>query len=92
MGGSSSPNVKAIGDRWRLSAVIGRESQPWRALRRRPGTQASQRAADDLANLAHTTAKKISGKNMLMPKPKPDRHFNVVGRWRHASATRGRRP
>lgn len=44
------------------------------------------------AILAHQTAKGSSGQNMLMPKPKPDRHFKVEGRWRRASATRGRKP
>lgn len=43
------------------------------------------------AVLAHQTAKKISGQNMLMPKPKADRHFKVEGRWRRAPATRNRK-
>jgi len=38
----------------------------------------------------HKAAKRVLGKNLLMPKPKPDRHFKVEGRWRRASATRGR--
>lgn len=36
---------------------------------------------------AHT-ATRNSGKNLLMPKPKPDRHFKVEGRWRRAPASR----
>ena len=44
------------------------------------------------AILAHKTARKASGKNLLMPKPKVDRHFKVEGRWRRASASRGRKP
>ncbi|CAB1367856.1 hypothetical protein [Denitratisoma oestradiolicum] len=44
------------------------------------------------AVLAHRGAKKEPGKNLLMPKPKPDRHFKVEGRWRRASASRGRKP
>jgi hypothetical protein len=43
------------------------------------------------AILAHQTAKRSSGKNLLMPKPKPDRHFKVEGRWRRVSATRERK-
>jgi hypothetical protein len=43
------------------------------------------------AILAHQTAKRTSGKNLLMPKPKPDRHFKAEGRWRRVSATRGRK-
>ena len=38
----------------------------------------------------HKAAKRVPGKNLLMPKPKADRHFKVEGRWRRASATRGR--
>jgi len=37
---------------------------------------------------AHKTTRKASGKNLLMPKPKVDRHFKVEGRWRRVSATR----
>jgi len=38
------------------------------------------------AILAHKTAKASSGKNLLMPKPKPDRHFKAEGRWRRVVA------
>ena len=41
---------------------------------------------------AHKTSRKVSGKNLLMPKPKVDRHFKVEGRWRKASATRDGKP
>lgn len=37
---------------------------------------------------AHKTSRKSSGKNLLMPKPKLDRHFKLEGRWRRASSTR----
>jgi hypothetical protein len=37
---------------------------------------------------AHKASGKASGKNLLMPKAKPDRHFKVEGRWRRASAKR----
>jgi hypothetical protein len=40
------------------------------------------------AILAHKAAKRSSGRNLLMPKPKPDRHFKVEGRWRRVSGTR----
>ena len=40
---------------------------------------------------AHKASGKASGKNLLMPKPKADRHFKVEGRWRRVSATRGRK-
>jgi hypothetical protein len=40
---------------------------------------------------AHEAAKRSSGQNMAMPKPKPDRHFKVEGRWRRASGTRDRK-
>ena len=40
---------------------------------------------------AHGAAKKTSGQNMAMPKPKPDRHFKVEGRWRRAPGTRDRK-
>ncbi len=40
---------------------------------------------------AHQAAKKTSGQNMAMPKPKPDRHFKVEGRWRRAPGTRQRK-
>jgi hypothetical protein len=43
------------------------------------------------AIIAHKASKGTTGKNMLMPKPKLDRHFKVEGRWRRASATRGRK-
>lgn len=43
------------------------------------------------AILAHKASRNASGKNLLMPKPKADRHFKVEGRWRRASATRGRK-
>lgn len=36
----------------------------------------------------HKTARKAPGKNLLMPKPKVDRHFKVEGHWRKAPATR----
>jgi hypothetical protein len=34
---------------------------------------------------AHKASRRAPGKNLLMPKPKPDRHFKVDGRWRRAS-------
>ncbi len=37
---------------------------------------------------AHKITRKAPGKNLLMPKPKLDRHFKVEGRWRRAPATR----
>jgi hypothetical protein len=37
---------------------------------------------------AHKIARKGSGKNLLMPKPKLDRHFKMDGRWRRVPATR----
>jgi hypothetical protein len=37
---------------------------------------------------AHKSARKASGKNLLMPKPGGDRHFKVEGRWRRVPATR----
>lgn len=37
---------------------------------------------------AHKASRKSPGKNLLMPKPKPDRHFKVEGRWRRAPAKR----
>ena len=37
---------------------------------------------------AHKASRKTPGKNLLMPKAKPDRHFKVEGRWRRAPATR----
>jgi hypothetical protein len=40
------------------------------------------------AILAHKAARKVRGQNLLMPKPKIDRHFKVEGRWRRASGTR----
>jgi hypothetical protein len=40
---------------------------------------------------AHQAAKQSSGKNLLMPKPKPDRHFKVEGRWRRAPGSRERK-
>ncbi len=50
-------------------------------------------SAEELADaiLAHKADKKVAGKNMLMPKPKPDRHFKIEGRWRRAPGTRGRK-
>jgi hypothetical protein len=44
------------------------------------------------AILAHKSAARASGKNLLMPKPKVDRHFKVEGRWRRAPARQGRKP
>jgi hypothetical protein len=44
------------------------------------------------AILAHKTARRALGKNLLMPRPKPDRHFKVDGRWRSAPARQGRKP
>jgi len=41
---------------------------------------------------AHKAVMRSSGKNLLMPKPKPDRHFKVDGRWRRVSGTRERKP
>lgn len=43
------------------------------------------------AVLAHKASRTTSGNNLLMPKPKADRHFKVDGRWRRVSATRGRK-
>ena len=40
------------------------------------------------AILSYKASRKGSGKNLLMPKPKPDRHFKVEGRWRRAPAKR----
>ena len=40
---------------------------------------------------AHKAARKAPGKNMLMPKPEVERHFKIDGRWRRASAARGRK-
>lgn len=37
---------------------------------------------------SHKIERKASGKNLLMPKPKMDRHFKVEGRWRRVPATR----
>lgn len=37
---------------------------------------------------AHKTTRKAPGKNLLMPKPKPDRHFKAEGRWRRTAGTR----
>ncbi len=37
---------------------------------------------------AHKTARKAAGKNLLMPKPKADRHFKAEGRWRRVPVTR----
>jgi hypothetical protein len=36
----------------------------------------------------YKVSRKTPGKNLLMPKPKVDRHFKVEGRWRRASPTR----
>lgn len=41
---------------------------------------------------AHKTTRKTPGKNLLMPKPKVDRHFKVEGRWRRIPATRLGKP
>ena len=43
------------------------------------------------AIMTHKASKKAPGKNLLMPKPKLDRHFKVEGRWRRVSATPGRK-
>ncbi|MCK9282766.1 MAG: hypothetical protein M0P39_00605 [Rhodocyclaceae bacterium] len=40
---------------------------------------------------AHRAAQTGTGRSMLMPKPKMDRHFKVDGKWRRASAARGRK-
>jgi hypothetical protein len=50
-------------------------------------------SAEDLAAAiqAYEATKKSSGQNLLMPKPKLDRHFKVEGRWRRASGTRERK-
>jgi hypothetical protein len=37
---------------------------------------------------AHKVTRKAPGKNLLMPKPKLDRHFKVEGRWRRVPPTR----
>ena len=42
----------------------------------------------DAAVKAYKIAKKATGQNLLMPKPKNDRHFKVEGRWRRAAAKR----
>ena len=34
----------------------------------------------------HKTSRKTPGRNLLMPKAKPDRHFKVEGRWRRTAA------
>lgn len=39
----------------------------------------------------HKAARKTPGKNLLMPKPKPDRHFKAEGRWRRVPADRPRK-
>lgn len=41
---------------------------------------------------SHKAARKAPGKNLLMPKPKLDRHFKVEGRWRRVAATRPAKP
>lgn len=40
---------------------------------------------------AHKASRNAPGKNLLMPKPKADRHFKVEGRWRRAPASQGRK-
>ncbi|MBA3034650.1 MAG: hypothetical protein KKF85_02505 [Gammaproteobacteria bacterium] len=40
------------------------------------------------AILAHKASRKARSQNLLMPKPKIDRHFKVEGRWRRAAGTR----
>lgn len=40
---------------------------------------------------SHKLLRKAPGNNLLMPKPKIDRHFKVEGRWRRASETYGRK-
>jgi len=42
----------------------------------------------DSAIRTHKASRKSTGKNLLMPKPKPDRHFKVEGRWRRAQTKR----
>ena len=37
---------------------------------------------------AHKATRKAGGKNLLMPKPKIDRHFTAEGRWRRVPAPR----
>lgn len=37
---------------------------------------------------AHKATRKAPGKNLLMPKPKLDRHFKAEGRWRRVPAPR----
>lgn len=44
------------------------------------------------AILEHKSSRKAPSKNLLMPKPKPDRHFKVDGHWRRAPARRGKKP
>ncbi|MDY0013762.1 MAG: hypothetical protein RBS40_12825 [Rhodocyclaceae bacterium] len=41
---------------------------------------------------AHKAGKDQGGRNLLMPKPKADRHFKVDGRWRRSSGSRSRKP
>jgi hypothetical protein len=42
---------------------------------------------------AHRSLREVSGRNVLMPKPKPDRYFKVDGKWQRASGTpAARRP
>ena len=47
---------------------------------------------EELTAKAYKASRKAPGKNLLMPKPKMDRHFKVDGVWRRASGTRGRKP
>lgn len=42
----------------------------------------------DAAIKTHKATRKAPGKNLLMPKPRVDRHFKVEGRWRRVPATR----
>lgn len=53
---------------------------------------AIQPTAEELeaAIQTHKAARKAPCKNLLMPKPKPDRHFKVEGRWRRAPARGGK--
>jgi hypothetical protein len=39
----------------------------------------------------HEAARKLSGQNLAMPKPKLDRHFKVEGRWRRVPGSRERK-
>lgn len=73
----------------RLAALRGRLAEYAPKAECAPvATSAEQLAA---AVKAHEATKNNPGQNMAMPKPKPDRHFKVEGRWRRAPGTRDRK-